>query len=430
MCGICGELRFDGSPVNDHVLIAMRDRLVHRGPDSCGVFVSPRGAGGLGFRRLRIIDLTPNASQPMANEDGAVQVVFNGEIYNYRALREGLVARGHRFRSHSDTEVIVHLYEEKGAGCIADLEGMFALAIWDERAQRLTLARDRAGKKPLFYYRDDRTFVFASEMKAFFTHPDIAIEPDPASIPYYFLYGYVPQPATIYSRVSHVLPGTFMTVAADGRTTTERYWQLQFPEAGSVEPIGRAEAAAGVRERLTRAVERRLESDVPLGAFLSGGVDSTIVVGLMSRMMTTPVKTFSIGFEGDPAFDETEYARLAAKQFKTDHTEFRVVAVGDRPDRHAGVASRRTVWRLVGDSDLSGVEADARARDGGAHRRRRRRVVRRLPALLRGAARRADSGGGGTCRRRAARGGSGGAERAALAGAGAAILPVEGPAAA
>ncbi len=324
MCGICGELRFDGRPVDEAELVAMRDRLVHRGPDSLGAYRSSRGHAGLGFRRLKIIDLSPNAGQPMPNEDGTVHVVFNGEIYNYRSLREELVAHGHRFRSHSDTEVIVHLYEEKGADAIADLEGMFAIAIWDDRAERLTLARDRAGKKPLFYYRDHRLLAFASEMKSFFTHPDIAIEPDPEAVPYYFIYGYVPQPATIYKRVSQVAPGTLMTVEADGRTATRRYWQLRFPEAGQAQPIAHAEAAAGVRERLTRAVERRLESDVPLGAFLSGGVDSTIVVGLMSRMMSAPVKTFSIGFEGDPAFDETAYARMVAERFHTDHTEFRV----------------------------------------------------------------------------------------------------------
>ena len=324
MCGICGELRFDGTPVSEAALVAMRDRLVHRGPDSVGVYRSPGGGSGLGFRRLRIIDLTPNASQPMPNEDGTVQVVFNGEIYNYKTLRAGLVARGHRFRSQSDTEVIAHLYEEKGDDCIADLEGMFAIAIWDERVRRLTLARDRAGKKPLFYYRDDRLMAFASEMKAFFQHPDISIEPNPEAVPYYFIYGYVPLPATIYKRVSQLEPGTLMTVDAAGQPTIRRYWQLRYPEAGEVRPIPRAEAAAGVRDRLTRAVERRLMSDVPLGAFLSGGLDSTIVVGLMSRMMSEPVKTFSIGFEGDPAYDETEYARLAADRFKTDHTEFRV----------------------------------------------------------------------------------------------------------
>jgi asparagine synthase (glutamine-hydrolysing) len=324
MCGICGELRFDGSPVSETELVAMRDRLLHRGPDSFGSYVSPGGSGGLGFRRLKIIDLTPNASQPMSNEDGTVHVVFNGEIYNYRTLREGLVARGHRFRSQSDTEVIVHLYEEKGADCIADLEGMFAIAIWDETAARMTLARDRAGKKPLFYYRDHRLLAFASEMKSFFNHPDISIEPDPEAVPSYFVYGYVPQPATIYKRIFQLAPGTLMTVNADGRTATRRYWQLRFPEAGGASPIAPAEAAAGVRDLLTRAVERRLESDVPLGAFLSGGLDSTIVVGLMSRMMSAPVKTFSIGFENAPAFDETAYARMAAEKFKTDHTEFHV----------------------------------------------------------------------------------------------------------
>jgi len=201
---------------------------------------------------------------------------------------------------------------------------MFAIAIWDERAERLTLARDRVGKKPLFYYRDDRLLAFASEMKSFFEHPDIPIEPDPEAVPYYFVYGYVPLPATIYKRVLQLEPGTLMTVDVGGRREKRRYWQLRYPEAGDVRPVSRRDAAAGVRERLTRAVERRLMSDVPLGAFLSGGLDSTIVVGLMSGMMSEPVKTFSIGFEGDPAYDETAYARTAAARFKTDHTEFRV----------------------------------------------------------------------------------------------------------
>jgi asparagine synthase (glutamine-hydrolysing) len=324
MCGICGELRFDGAPADRAGIVAMRDQLLHRGPDSDGVYVSPRGRAGLGYRRLRIIDLSANASQPMPNEDGSVQLVFNGEIYNYLELRKGLVARGHQFRSQSDSETIIHLYEEKGAGCIADLEGMFGLAIWDERAQRLTLARDRAGKKPLFVYRSDRLLAFASEMKAFFAHPDLTIEPDPDAVPYYFIYGYVPAPATFYKHVTQLEPGSLMTVEADGRTNARRYWQLRYPAAREVRTIDRREAVAGVRERVERAVERRLMSDVPLGAFLSGGVDSTIVVGVMSRLMSEPVKTFSIGFEGDPDYDETAYARMVADRFKTDHTEFRV----------------------------------------------------------------------------------------------------------
>ena len=325
MCGICGELRYGpGGEVHETELIAMRDQLLHRGPDSDGVYVSPNRRAGLGFRRLRIIDLTANASQPLSNEDGTVQIVFNGEIYNYQELRTGLVARGHRFKSQSDTEVIVHLYEEKGADCIADLDGMFALAIWDDRQRRLLLARDRPGKKPLFIYQANGLFAFASEIKSFFAHPDIVIEPDPEAIPYYFIYGYVPAPATFYKHVSQLEPGTMMLVESDGRTSTRRYWQLEYPKERDVRPIDRREAIAGVRERVTRAVERRLISDVPLGAFLSGGLDSTIVVGIMSRLMSEPVKTFSIGFEGDPAYDETSYARMVAERFKTDHTEFRV----------------------------------------------------------------------------------------------------------
>src|SRR5262245_54515721 len=207
MCGICGELRFDGRAPREADVIAMRDRLVHRGPDSDGVYISPSGGAGLGFRRLRIIDLSHNASQPMTNEDGTVWLVFNGEVYNYKDLRTGLVAAGTQFRSQSDSETIIHLYEEKGAAAIDELDGMFALALWDERSRRLTLARDRAGKKPLFRYRSDRVLAFASEMKAFFGHPDIAIELNPEAVPQYFIHGYVPGPQTLYPRGEQVEPG-------------------------------------------------------------------------------------------------------------------------------------------------------------------------------------------------------------------------------
>jgi len=324
MCGICGERRFDGRLIDEPTVAAMRDRLAHRGPDSCGAYRSPDGGAALGFRRLRIIDLTANANQPMPNEDGAVRVVFNGEIYNFRQLRDGLQQRGHRFRSRSDTETIAHLYEERGAACVEDLDGMFAIAIWDERTSRLVLARDRAGKKPLFYYHADGLFAFASEMKAFFGRRDLPIEIDPAAVPYYFLHGYVPGPQTFYKHVFHVPPGARMTIDADGRIDARRYWRVEFPRADDAPAAARDAAIAGVRARVTRAVEKRLVSDVPLGAFLSGGLDSTIVVGVMSRLMAEPVKTFSIGFEGDAAYDETRYARVAAQRFGTDHTEFRV----------------------------------------------------------------------------------------------------------
>ena len=302
----------------------MRDRLAHRGPDADGCYRSPGGRASLAFRRLRIIDLTAAASQPMANEDGSVQLVFNGEIYNFRELRDRLVARGHCFRSRSDTETIVHLYEEKGADCVADLDGMFAIALWDERRQRLMLARDRAGKKPVFYYRSDHLLAFASEMKSFFAHRDIDMAMDPEAVPYYFIHGYIPGPSTFYKNVRQLEPGALMIVEQDGRTSVRKYWEIEYPRASDVKPVPYADAVAAVREQTTRAVERRLVSDVPLGAFLSGGIDSTIIVGLMSRLMPERVKTFSIGFEGDPAYDETAYARLAAERFNTEHTEFRV----------------------------------------------------------------------------------------------------------
>ena len=324
MCGICGEVRFDGGRVSKEDVLRMRESLVHRGPDDAGLFVSDDGRAGLGFRRLRILDLTPNANQPLANEDGSVRVVFNGEIYNYRELRRDLERR-HQFRSQSDTEVIVHLYEEKGAEAIAELDGMFAIAIWDARHRRLLLARDRPGKKPLFFARTSDRVIFASEVKALFQHPHLTLEPDPAAFPSYFIHGYVPSPQTLYRGVEQVEPASYVTVTADGSMRPRSYWQLQYPSAKDLARTPRpADAPARVRALVERAVAKRLVSDVPLGAFLSGGIDSTIVVGVMSRLMSEPVKTFSIGFEGDAAYDESSYARIAATRFGTDHTEFHV----------------------------------------------------------------------------------------------------------
>lgn len=326
MCGICGELRLAGGITSARRIEGMRDILGHRGPDADGLYTSPDQRVGLGFRRLRIIDLSRDADQPMANEDGSVQLVFNGEIYNFRTLRHELESKGHRFRSRSDSEVIVHLYEEEGTAAIGRLDGMFALAIWDERAKRLVLGRDRAGKKPLFYAHFRDTFVFASEIKAFFGLEDHPLDIDPEAVPQYFIHGYVPCPRTLYRNVRQVEPATTITIEADGRVTQEVYWRLRLRERarGPSGAISEADAAATVRDLVTRAVERRLISDVPLGAFLSGGIDSTIVVGVMSQLLDTPVKTFSIGFEGDPAYDETAYAREVARRFGTNHTEFSV----------------------------------------------------------------------------------------------------------
>jgi asparagine synthase (glutamine-hydrolysing) len=327
MCGICGELSFErGRAVSAGAVRAMRDQLVHRGPDADGIFVAPDGTAALGFRRLQIIDLTPNANQPMPNEDATVHVVFNGEIYNFQPIRERLIAAGHRFRSHSDTEVIAHLYEDAGEAFVDELDGMFAIGIWDAPRRRLLLARDRAGKKPLFFYRDQRRLAFASEVKAFFAHPDIPLDVDESILPHYFIYGYMPGPGTAYRGVSQVEPGTIVTIDEHGSIASREYWRLRYPEAAqqNTRVTDRRGAIAQVRALVTQAVERRLISDVPLGAFLSGGVDSTIVVGVMSGLMREPVKTFSIGFEGDPAYDETEFAREVSERFGTAHTEFRV----------------------------------------------------------------------------------------------------------
>ena len=384
MCGISGELSFDVSrPVSVDAVGAMTATLQHRGPDHGATYRSTDGALGLGFRRLSIIDLRTAANQPIGNEDGSVQLVFNGEIYNYRELRQPLVDNGHVFRSNADSEVIVHLFEERGDQAIDALDGMFALGIWDARHGTLTLARDRAGKKPLFVYSDGTRVAFASEIKALLAHPDLDIGIDESAVPYYFLYGFVPHPQTFYRNVTHLEPGTIATFDRSGRRVDRKYWQLTFPpaEVQRRDPPTRVEAAGRVRDLVTAAVERRLMSDVPLGAFLSGGIDSTIIVGIMSRLLSEPVRTFSIGFEGDAAFDETDAARETARHFKTAHTEFRVTpSAVDLMDRlvyhHDGPFADSSAIPTYLVSSL-----DPRARDRRADRRWRRRSVCRLPPL-------------------------------------------------
>jgi len=258
----------------------------------------------------------------MGNEDGSVQVVFNGEIYNFRELRAELERAGHRFRSRSDTEVIAHGYEEWGEGVCRRLDGMFAFALWDEALHRLLLARDRAGKKPLFVYEGEARILFASEIKAILARPRVDDTLDPRAIPLYLAYGYVPTPGTFYRRIRKLPPATWMVLEADGSRREESFWHLDF----SPVDIAPQEAVLRVRDVMRAAVERRLISDVPLGAFLSGGIDSTIIVGLMSELMDQPVRTFSIGMADDPTYDETEYARLASRRFGTEHTEFVVEA--------------------------------------------------------------------------------------------------------
>ena len=322
MCGIVGIVHLSGGghPALDNIAV-MADTLTHRGPDGQSCYRSPSGRCALGHTRLKVIDLE-TGDQPMPNEDGSVQVVFNGEIYNFRALRRELEGRGHHFSTQSDTEVLVHGYEEWGTELPGRLEGMFAFAVWTETTGKLFLARDRAGQKPLFVYEKHGLVIFASEIKAILAAPGVDDTLDPAAVPLYLTYGYVPTPGSFYRSIRKVAPGTTMRVGRDGEIQEERYWRLDFtPRATST-----GEAVQRVRELTHRAVERRLISDVPLGAFLSGGVDSTIVVALMSQMMEGPVRTFSIGFADDPSYDETAFAELASKRFGTDHTKFVVEA--------------------------------------------------------------------------------------------------------
>jgi len=294
--------------------------LAHRGPDGEGVEVV--GSAGLGHRRLGIIDLEYGA-QPMFNEDRTVAIVFNGEIYNFRDLRRRLEQSGHRFSTdHSDTETIVHLYEEKGERCVEDLQGMFAFAIWDSVRRRLFLARDRAGKKPLYYAVADGGLWFASEMKALLTVPEISRSLNPDAIDSFLTHQYVPAPATIYREIRKLPQAEWLTVDADGAVRTERYWRVEYEPKREVDE---SEAVREAEEVIEEAVRDRLESDVPLGCFLSGGIDSSIVVALMRRHVSGTLRTFSIGFE-EEEFNELPYARQVAERYETEHHEFTVKA--------------------------------------------------------------------------------------------------------
>jgi asparagine synthase (glutamine-hydrolysing) len=317
VCGIAGIVSGAG-PADEAAVRRMNAALTHRGPDAEGLW--SRGRAVLGHRRLSIIDLSPEANQPLVNEDGSVGVVVNGEIYNFAELRDQLVARGHAFRSRSDSEVVVHLYEEHGADCVARLSGMFAFALWDSRAGRLLLARDRAGKKPLYYRRlPDGGLAFASELHALLrAFPELPREPDPGAIDEYLTLQYVPSPRTAYRGILK-LEAAHQAVleSAGGSLDLRRYWvKPGGPELAGCEE----ELARELRARLEKAVRVRLVSDVPLGAFLSGGVDSSAVVALMAMQSSRPVQTFSVGFP-DASDSELRWARLVAKRYGTVHHE-------------------------------------------------------------------------------------------------------------
>lgn len=316
MCGICGQLLSErGSPADQALLQRMNDTLAHRGPDSAGMYV--QGRIGLAMRRLAIIDRA-GGDQPVANEDGSILLVFNGEIYNFRELRAELLAYGHRFATGSDTEVIVHAYEQWGDAALERLQGMFALALWDAPRERLLLARDRMGEKPLFWHHSPAGLAWASEAKALLALPWVTREVDTLALHHYLSLQYTPDPLTIYRGIRQLPAAHKLVVERGGAPQIERWWQLAFEPKWQ---LSEAEVLAQARDLLGKVVERQLVAEVPLGAFLSGGIDSSIIVALMAERLSEPVKTFSIGFD-ERHFSEAPFARMVAERYATDHHEF------------------------------------------------------------------------------------------------------------
>ena len=315
MCGITGTYQWADDP--DVVRTRVRDMcqaIVHRGPDDEGIFVGP--SIGLGMRRLSIIDVD-GGHQPIQNEDGSVSVVFNGEIYNFQSLREELERRGHRFKTKTDTEVIVHAYEEEGPDCVKHFNGIFAFAIWDHRRRRLVLARDRMGVKPLYYIQIGAKLAFASEVKALLTLPEVSRVLDPLAAAQYFRLGFVPAPNTLFEGIRKI-PAGWRLFAEKGRVELQRYWDWEFKQPAHVWTF--EESRDRLRDVLRESVSGQMVSDVALGAFLSGGVDSTGVVAFMQEVSTTPVQTFSIGFDREHAYhNEAPFAEAAAKALGTKH---------------------------------------------------------------------------------------------------------------
>ncbi len=320
MCGIAGKISLGDALVTTRSVEEMTEAIAHRGPDDSGVYISPDHHVGLGFRRLAIIDLSPKGHQPMGYAD-RYWIVFNGEIYNYQSLRRDLQKQGYQFKSQSDTEVILALYDRYQEKCVLHLRGMFAFAIYDEQEKRLYCARDRVGKKPFKYYADDQVFLFGSELKTILTQTEYKKEIDYLAIHHYVTYQYCPAPYTGFKGIHKLAPAHYLILDQQtGKLTTQQYWHLDYSHK---ESHSEADWAEQIFAKLDESVQMRMIADVPVGAFLSGGIDSSAVVGLMSRHSSTPVKTFSIGFS-DQKFNELDQARQVAQMFGCDHTEFTV----------------------------------------------------------------------------------------------------------
>ena len=323
MCGICGALGFsDSFEVGEATVTRMRDAIVHRGPDDAGVLHRPEERIGLGHRRLSIVDLSPAGRQPMSNEDGTVWLTFNGEIYNHAELREELERKGHTYRSHTDSETIIHLWEEEGPRCVERLHGMFGLGIWDARRRELFVARDRLGVKPLYYAQLPSGFVFGSEIKALLEHPAVSADLDQEAFFDYLTFAFTPPPRTMYAGISKLAPAERMTVRADGSVQRDTYWDpLSQRAADEVGALSEDEMVERVRELMKASIRKRMMSDVPFGVFLSGGLDSSTNVALMAELTSEPVRTYSTAPKGHGKYDELRYARMVAERYGTDHHE-------------------------------------------------------------------------------------------------------------
>jgi asparagine synthase (glutamine-hydrolysing) len=321
MCGICGIFDFTGhAELSRGLLKSMADTMAHRGPDDWGTYLSPDRRLGFGFRRLSIVDLSPAGHQPMSNEDGTIWIVFNGEIYNHVELRRELEATGHVYRSRSDTETIIHGYEAWGEEVVHRLRGMFAFAIWDLECRRLFLARDRIGIKPLYYSWQQRCFLFGSEIKAILAWPSVERAVEPEALYHYLTLATTPPPLTLFRGIRKLPPGHTLTVHADGRSELRQYWDPLFPE-DSLAGMEAEEIAERLQDMLRESIRLRMMSDVPFGVFLSGGVDSSLNVALMSELMDQPVDTFSIAIRDDPRSNELSQARRVAQHFGANHHE-------------------------------------------------------------------------------------------------------------
>jgi asparagine synthase (glutamine-hydrolysing) len=323
MCGICGVVAYGWRGGEDPgVLLRMRNAMTHRGPDDAGEYLSPDRRVALGHRRLSIVDLSAAGRQPMCNEDGTVWIVFNGEIYNHLELRRSLEALGHRYTSATDTETLLHLYEEEGEAMLDRLRGMFAFAIWDERKQRLFAARDRIGIKPFYYTQVDGRFLFASEIKALAEHPAVELDVDDEALYHYLTFMTTPAPATLFRGIRKLPAGHRLVLDADGALTVDSWWDVAWAPAPAAEHVRTPDAcAAHLRELLQESVRERLMADVPFGVLLSGGVDSAALTGLTRRLHSGPLRTFSMGFDDAPDLNELEHARFAAAHYETDHHE-------------------------------------------------------------------------------------------------------------